>query len=50
MKSATTGFQKIEEDMLAFEVSDDALEIAAGAAEEPAAACLSARVDRLECT
>jgi hypothetical protein len=36
MKNTTTGFEKIEEDILAFEVSDDALEIAAGTAKEKA--------------
>jgi hypothetical protein len=36
MKNTTTGFEKIEEDLTAFEVSDDALEIAAGTAKEKA--------------
>ena len=36
MKNTTTGFENIEEDILAFEVSDDALEIAAGTAKEKA--------------
>jgi hypothetical protein len=36
MKNTTTGFEKIEEDILVFEVSDDALEIVAGTAKEKA--------------
>jgi hypothetical protein len=36
MRNTTTGFEKIEEDILAFEVSDDALEIAAGTSTEKA--------------
>jgi hypothetical protein len=36
MKNTTTGFEKFEEDILVFEVSDDALEIAAGTAKEKA--------------
>ena len=32
----TTGLEKIEEEILAFEVSDEALEIAAGSAKEKA--------------
>ncbi|HEY6859872.1 MAG TPA: hypothetical protein VI358_08820 [Pseudolabrys sp.] len=36
MKNTTTGFEKTEEDIRFFEVSDDALEIAAGTAKEKA--------------
>ena len=36
MKNTTTGFEMIEADILAFEVTDDALEIAAGTAKEKA--------------
>lgn len=36
MKNALTSFEKIKEDVLAFEVSDEALEIAAGTVKEKA--------------
>jgi hypothetical protein len=36
MKCTTTGLEKIEDEILAFEVSDEALEIAAGSAKEKA--------------
>ena len=36
MKNTTTEFEKIEAGILAFEVSDEALEIAAGSAKEKA--------------
>jgi hypothetical protein len=36
MKNAVTSFEKIKEDVLAFEVSDEALEIAAGTVKEKA--------------
>ena len=57
MMSITMGLQNTEREILAFEVSDAALEIAAGATKEKAnftlGACtgyLSARADRLYCT
>ena len=36
MKNATTGFETSEDDVLAFEVADEALEIAAGTEKERA--------------
>ena len=36
MKNTTMGLEKVEEEILAFEVSDEALEIAAGSAKEKA--------------
>lgn len=36
MKNITVGLEQIEEEILAFEVSDEALEIAAGSAKEQA--------------
>jgi len=36
MKSSTMGLEKFEEEILAFEVSDEALEIAAGTSKEKA--------------
>ena len=36
MKNTTTGREKIEEEILSFDVSDEALEIAAGTAKEKA--------------
>lgn len=36
MKNITVGVEQIEEEILAFEVSDEALEIAAGSAKEQA--------------
>jgi hypothetical protein len=54
MTNINMGLEKTEGDILAFEVSDDTLEIAAGTAKEKAnftlGACLSVRVDRLNCT
>lgn len=36
MKNTTIGFEKTEEEILAFDVSDEALETAAGSAKEKA--------------
>jgi hypothetical protein len=36
MKNTTMGLEKFEEDILAFEVSDEALEVAAGTSKEKA--------------
>jgi hypothetical protein len=36
MKNTTMGLEKLEEEILAFDVSDEALEIAAGTAKEKA--------------
>ena len=57
MTNITMGLEETEGDILAFEVSDHVLEIAAGTAKEKAnlplglaPACLSARADWLNCT
>jgi hypothetical protein len=49
MTSITMGLEKIEQEMLAFEVADEALEIAAGTAEEKANFTLGACTGLSEC-
>jgi hypothetical protein len=49
MKNTTTGFEKIEAEILAFEVSDDALEIAASTSKEKANFTLGACTGLSEC-
>ena len=49
MTSITTGLEKIEQEMLAFEVADEALEIAASTANEKAKFTLGACTGLSEC-
>jgi hypothetical protein len=49
MKNATTGFEKMEAEILAFEVSDDALEIAGSTSKEKANFTLGACTGLSEC-
>jgi hypothetical protein len=49
MTSITMGLEKAEQEMLAFEVADEALEIAAGTAKEKANFTLGACTGLSEC-
>jgi hypothetical protein len=49
MKNATTGFEKMEAEILAFEVSDDALEIAGSTSKEKANFTLGACTGLSDC-
>jgi hypothetical protein len=49
MKNATTGLKKNEEAVLAFEVADEVLEIAAGSTKEKANFTLGACTGLSEC-